>query len=561
MSYLTKSVRNRRGPTPQIEQADPRQVLNNAGGYVFTVNPLKALERFLILGTEGGTYYATQKDITKQNHDNLKAIAKNESLALQALQLIVDVSHRGRAPKNDPALFALAILAAEGNEHVKHVAYDAVPLVARTGTHLFQFIKFSDALRGWGAGLQKALRRWYSDKDADQLAYQLLKYQQREGWSHRDVLRKIRINPRKELSPGQADAIKWAVKGKEAFEVAPDMITNESLGSLPEQIFAYEACRDLVKQGNKAMARFVIGHDKLTHEMVPSELLADKETWIALLPHTPLIATVRNLGRMTANGTLTASSQATALVVSRLNNEETIAKSRIHPLQVLAALYTYRSGKGIKGSLTWEPVHAIVNALEKAYYISFGNVQSTGKRIRLALDVSGSMECGTVNGLPFLTPRVATACMAMVTMRSEPLYDVVGFSHTLVPVPISANDSLEAVVQKMSAIPFGGTDVSLPILDALKKKLFFDAFIVYTDNETWAGSTHAHEALRQYRAAVNPNAKAALVAFTATNLSVFPEDDAGTLQCVGFDSAGPTVLADFIGDGNVNTTGEEVWLD
>jgi 60 kDa SS-A/Ro ribonucleoprotein len=43
--------------------------------------------------------------------------------------------------------------------------------------------------RGWGRGLRRAVGDWYLARESDQLAYQVLKYRQREGWSHRDLLR------------------------------------------------------------------------------------------------------------------------------------------------------------------------------------------------------------------------------------------------------------------------------------------------------------------------------------------------------------------------------------
>jgi 60 kDa SS-A/Ro ribonucleoprotein len=53
--------------TPQSQPADPRQVPNSAGGYTFSVAPLERLRRFLVLGTEGGTYYAAERELTKAN--------------------------------------------------------------------------------------------------------------------------------------------------------------------------------------------------------------------------------------------------------------------------------------------------------------------------------------------------------------------------------------------------------------------------------------------------------------------------------------------------------------
>src|SRR6266496_2907787 len=53
--------------TPQSEQADSRQVPNSAGGFTFTVERTARLHRFLTLGTDRGTYYASERDITRQN--------------------------------------------------------------------------------------------------------------------------------------------------------------------------------------------------------------------------------------------------------------------------------------------------------------------------------------------------------------------------------------------------------------------------------------------------------------------------------------------------------------
>ena len=69
----------------------------------------------------------------------------------------------------------------------------------------------------------------------------------------------------------------------------------------------------------------------------------------------------------------------------------------------------------------------IVDALDAAFYAAFGNVEPAGTRLLLALDVSGSMTCGTVAGVPGLTPRDASAALALVTAATEPQYEIVGF--------------------------------------------------------------------------------------------------------------------------------------
>lgn len=171
--------------TPQSEPADPRQVVNSAGGYTFELDDAARLRRFLTLGVDGGTYYASDRALAIENAAVLTRMAADDPEGLVAT--IVDVSVRGAAPKQNPALFALAYAASV--PEAAPAALAALPQVARTGAHLFLFAGYVEQFRGWGRGLRRAVAGWYTSKDADQLAYQVVKYRQREGWSHRDVLR------------------------------------------------------------------------------------------------------------------------------------------------------------------------------------------------------------------------------------------------------------------------------------------------------------------------------------------------------------------------------------
>lgn len=79
--------------------------------------------------------------------------------------------------------------AAADDPKVRRTALVVLPEVARTGTHLFTFVEYVESFRGWGRGLKRAVADWYLNMDANRLAYQLIKYQQRNDWSHRDLLR------------------------------------------------------------------------------------------------------------------------------------------------------------------------------------------------------------------------------------------------------------------------------------------------------------------------------------------------------------------------------------
>ena len=532
--------------TPQSEPVPGKgQVANSAGGFVFALDKWQRLERFLILGSDAPTYYATAKALTQEN-----AAVVNECLAEDAartVETIAAVSESGRAARNDAALFALALAASfEGSVMARQLATGALSRVARTGTHLFQFVEYAEALRGWGRVLRRGVANWYLEKPVAGLAYQVVKYRQRGGWSHRDLLRLAKPVPN---GPARDTLFRWVTKGAQ-----DDMALTDYAGL--GVVRAYEAAKTADAPD---LLRLIAGHG-LTWEMLPTEALARADVWGALLAEMPMTAMIRNLGRMTANGLLAPGSEAARLVVERLGDVERLRRARIHPLSVLVALRTYQQGKGEKGKLTWQPVTQIVSALNKAFYDAFGNVAPTGKRVMLALDVSGSMGA-PIAGLN-VTCREASAAMAMVTMRADPQSVVYGFTsgrdisrtmnwaggyHSVfTPLDISPNRRLDGIVRYTGGLDFGGTDCALPMLYATEKGMQIDAFVIFTDSETWAGKVHPFQALRQYRERTGIAAKLVVVGMTSTGFTIADPNDAGSLDVVGFDTAAPGVIGDFV---------------
>ena len=95
--------------TPQSEPIPGKDMVkNSAGGYVFAVDDWKRLQRFLVLGSEGGTYYVRERNLTIDNAQCVARCLKADGN--RVVDMIVEVSDAGRAPSNDPALFALITL-------------------------------------------------------------------------------------------------------------------------------------------------------------------------------------------------------------------------------------------------------------------------------------------------------------------------------------------------------------------------------------------------------------------------------------------------------------------
>lgn len=527
-TYRSYSTRK----TPQSEAIPGKAMVeNSAGGFAFAVDDWARLDRFLILGTEGGTYYASEKKITVENAECVNRCIENDGI--RTVDMIVEVSDSGRAPKNDPALFALAMCAGLGDEKTRKLALDNLSKVARIGTHLFHFATYVEQFRGWGPTLKRAVANWYQEMPIDKLAYQVLKYQSRDGWSHRDLLRLS--HPKTSMSDRN-----WLYK----YIVNPSIARSNlwrQIG-IPGIVAGFQRAKEA--KTAEELARAIRDYG-LTREMIPTEWLSDPAAWEALLEKMPMTAMIRNLGKMTNIGLLKPMSNAANKVIAALSNKDILKKARIHPLSILVALRTYAQGHGDRGKLSWKPVAQIVDALDEAFYLSFEAVESTNKRWLLALDVSGSMGWDSIAGMP-LTPREASAAMALVTAATEKQHHIMGFADDFRPLAISPRQRLDDAVKAVSNLNFGGTDCALPMLWALKNRVEVDSFTIYTDNETWAGSIHPCQALQKYRQKMGIPAKLIVAGMTATNFSIADPNDGGMMDVVGFNTATPRIMSDFV---------------
>jgi 60 kDa SS-A/Ro ribonucleoprotein len=550
MSYL-KRHRTRRVPQ-RVPIRDSNQIPNSADGYAWAVDDWTRLHRFLVLGSEGGSYYASQWALTRENAQAVERCLDADGP--RTVDEIVRVSGEGRAPKNDPAIFALAMAAGLGDKPTRKAALEALAQVCRTGTHLFQFATFVEGFRGWGRALRRAVGHWYAEQPVDRLAYQAVKYRQRDGVTHRDLLRLAhparRVtagNPTLDVSREHARLFEWIVRGGDT-------------AGLPRLIEGFARAQTVEKA---AVSAALVREFRLPREAVQSEHLTSPAVWDALLDDMPMTAMTRNLATMTRVGVIAAGSEGAAKVTAQLADAKRIQRARVHPIAILAALRTYAAGRGERGRNTWNPVREIVDALDAAFYAAFDNVEPSGKRLLLALDVSSSMTHGAVAGVRGLTPRDASAALALVTAATEGEYEVVGFfaakdvfkkrgrpvydsyNDGLTPLALSPRQRLDDAVKTVSNLPFGGTDCALPMLYAQDREREIDTFVILTDSETWAGDLHPVQALRDYREASGIDAQLVVVGMVSNGFSIADPADPGMLDVVGFDTATPQLISDF----------------
>jgi 60 kDa SS-A/Ro ribonucleoprotein len=538
INHVTKPKANHQGV-----QAREDQVENSAGGFVFQVDKWDRLSRFLILGSAEGSYYSSAKNLTVENFSVMKDLLKEDGR--RVVDTIIEISDQGRAPKNAPAIFALAVCSVSGDEATRAYANSSVSKVCRFSTDLFIWVDTVVALKDG--------RKSSGLKRAQDIAYQVCKYPSRscptQRWSHSDLINIGKVKPPSDIFN---TVLKYATYGiatdEDLGNFASDNnvrigLTSEEYSMLENSELAYIWAHEEAKKASdaKSIIRLVNKHH-LTRESIPNEFFT-KEVWASLLPTMPMTALIRNLGMLTAKGVLKPMAAENKIAIEKLTNVEALKKSRIHPMTIFSALKTYESGSGMRTE--WIPVPKIIEALEDAFYLAFDNVEPTGKNILLGVDVSGSM--GWSSAMNNVSCAEAAAVMSMVISRKEENSLLMAFSHQFVDLGINSKTSLTDAQKKVKNRTFGNTDCSLPMTYAMENNLDIDAFVVLTDNETWYGDIHPFEALRKYRSkSGNKDAKLIVAAFSASDFTIADPDDRGMLDIVGLDTAVPQIISDFI---------------
>ncbi|MFC5833885.1 TROVE domain-containing protein [Nonomuraea insulae] len=530
------------------------QVRNAAGGYVFAKDLWRRLEDFLILGTTGGTYYVAQDRLTTENAGVLfEAIAADGPRAVELLTAI-STARPPRAPKQRPALFALAAAYAKGDAATRQAAKAALPQVARTTDHLAQFFGYYKNLGGKatargsapvaGRSLRTALASWFTSGTPDNVAFKVCKARQRktpqgEAFDLRDALR---IAHPKADSPERARLFGWIAgnvsdeRARDALEAVDRFLTAKAVTT------PHEAVR-------------VVTERRVPWEFLPDAMLRDPAVWDALIDTVGMTALIRNLGRMTRIGTLKPASDATRRAVARLTDRDALLKARIHPMDAFLALRVYGSGRAKPnpraGAHTWAPAPAIRDALEETYELAFGTVEPSGRRLLVAVDSSDSMSgrwaggVVTVGGSPIGSAYEVGCAMAVMLARIERgNVHVIDVDTSVHPSKVTPRTNLREIASwKPSG---GGTDLSLPFRWAREQQMEADGIVLFTDNETWAGRAHPSQELDAYRRTVAAEARVVVAAMTATGHSIGDPQDKGVLNVAGLDASLPLIINGFI---------------
>ena len=233
-------------------------------------------------------------------------------------------------------------------------------------------------------------------RPVDALAYQAVKYRQREGVTHRDLLRLAhparRVgagNPALDVSDEHARLFEWIVRGGETdglprlvegFARAQEAATPRRGGRARPRV--PPAARG-APAGAPDLARGLGGAARRDADDGADPQPGDDD------------ARRRARAGLGRHGARWSRSSATRSASARRGCTRSPCSPRSARTRRVAACAAAASGSRCG---------EVVDALDAAFYTAFGNVEPAGKRLLLALDVSGSMTGGHVAGVPGLTP-------------------------------------------------------------------------------------------------------------------------------------------------------------
>ena len=201
----------------------PGQIANNAGGYSFPLPLEQEWMRYLIIGSksENGSFYQCGGAIATTISRCIMAAVSSPTTCEHLIRDIVDVSVKGRAPKQEMTMMSLAAAIVFPADNVcKAQALAAINQVCRIPTHLFMLVQYIRDLsqdkakpgKGFGKGVRRALTEYYTSRNGLEIAVLVTKYKNREGWTHEDLISLLHINPAEMKDDGGRLVLEWIMK-------------------------------------------------------------------------------------------------------------------------------------------------------------------------------------------------------------------------------------------------------------------------------------------------------------------------------------------------------------
>jgi 60 kDa SS-A/Ro ribonucleoprotein len=370
---------------------------------------------------------------------------------------------------------------------------------------------------------KRKVRRWFEGRTDDAV----FRASVGNDPSLADVVRMVHPKP---STPSRSALFAWLL-GRPHDEAA-----------LPEAVRAFEAWK-----------REPVGDVPDVPFLMLTSRPLDGAAW-ALVARRASWQTLRmNLNTLARHGAFAADPGLAEHVAARLRDRDEVARSHTYPYQVLSAW------KAVDPSVPAEVVDSLQDALEA----SISNVPALDVRVRVCVDVSGSMSSPVTgdrgSGTTSVTCRDVAALFGSAILRRNPTARVIPFHDRVVDVRLNPRDSVATNAAVLAALPSGGTSCSEP-LRVLNRDGDRAELVVYlSDNQSWvdAGSDRGTALLREWRTYRRRNPSARLVCIDLQPYGTCQAPEAmDVLNVGGFSDA----VFDLVGDFSRHGLDAEPWV-
>lgn len=420
------------------------ETTNEAGGLAYAHDDRQALAQLATTGCLNRTFY-TEADTQLAKVLDLTKKVDPEFIAKTAI-----FSRENGYMKDMPALL-VAILAARKYEGLSKV----FPRIIDNGKMLRNFVQIirsgTTGRRSFGTAPKRLIKKWFETRTADEI------FRQSTG-----------------NAPSIADVLKMV-------HPKPD---NKEKEALYGWILNKEYNADMLPNSVKAFESF---KRKETTELpnLPFEMLTamplNSDDWCAIAKNARWHWIRMNINTLHRHGVL-AREEMVELVSKKLVDEEAIRKSRVFPYQLLSAYMNI----GIEIPMK------IRNALQDALEIATANVPVIKGKVKVFVDVSGSMSHAATGYRAGSTSKVTcvdvAALIASVILRKNDEAEIIPFADKVKSISLNPRDSVMTNAQKIRAALGGGTDCAAPMELLNKRKEEADFCFLISDNQSWIGT-------------------------------------------------------------------------
>ena len=448
-----------------------RDARNEAGGPAYRLPPSHALAQFAATGCLNTTFYASA-ELQLERVLGLSTRVTPEFLAKTAIYC----RERGHM-KDMPALLLAAL--SRRDPTLMDRAFDRVvdsPRMLRTFVQIVR--SGATGRKSLGTAPKRCVRRWLDQRtDAALFAASV-----GNAPSLVDIVKMVHPKP----NTPQRQALFGYLMGRD--------VVRESLPPLVQQFESFKA-------GDRSDVPDV------PFQMLTAAGLTRRE-WARVARRASWQTTRMNLNTFARHGVFDES-QMTDLVSARLRDASEIARARVFPYQLLAAFRTADRAVPAK----------VRAALEDAMELAIANVPSIDGQVYVCPDVSGSMRSPVTGHRTGATTTVrcvdAAALVTAAIVRRNPTAEVLPFEQSVVPLRLSARDSVMTNADRLASVGGGGTSVSAPLAALNARKAKGDLVVIVSDNESWvdAAGSRGTAALREWNVfrARNPRARLVLI--------------------------------------------------